>query len=79
MSFESYFVLFSIIFTFILLIFSNKPTYYIMFSLVMVFGLFNIVNINTIFSGFSNHAVITIAAMFIVSAGIHHSGFLRCS
>ncbi len=74
MSFESYFVLFSIIFTFILLIFSNKPTYYIMFSLVMVFGLFNIVNINTIFSGFSNHAVITIAAMFVVSAGIHHSG-----
>lgn len=74
MTFESYFVLFSIIFTFIWLVFSKKPTYYVIFSLVMIFGIFDIVNINNIFQGFSNQAVITIAAMFIVSAGIHHSG-----
>ncbi|MDO3380650.1 SLC13 family permease [Gilvimarinus algae] len=56
------------------LIFTRIAAHLVMMGVLVILSVSGVLEVNEAFAGFSNHGVLTVAAMFVVAAGIHGSG-----
>lgn len=56
------------------LIFTRIAAHLVMMGVLVILSVSGVLAVNEAFAGFSNHGVLTVAAMFVVAAGIHGSG-----
>lgn len=56
------------------LVFTRKPPHLIMFGALTILSVLGILTPNQALAGFSNDGLITVAAMFVIAAGLHSTG-----
>ncbi|UTF58741.1 SLC13 family permease [Gilvimarinus sp. DA14] len=56
------------------LIFTRIAAHLVMMGVLVILSVTGVLTTGEAFAGFSNHGVLTVAAMFVVAAGIHGSG-----
>ena len=77
MEIKSYIVLFSIIAMIFALIKDFMRPGLVLFSTAVLFMVIGVITPNELVAGFSNKGMLTIAALYLVSEGIRHSGMLN--
>lgn len=58
----------------LVLIFTRIAAHLVMMAVLIILSVTGVLEVSEAFAGFSNHGVLTVAAMFVVAAGIHGSG-----
>jgi len=58
----------------LVLIFTRTAAHLVMMAVLIILSISGVLTTGEAFAGFSNHGVLTVAAMFVVAAGIHGSG-----
>lgn len=58
----------------LVLIFTRTAAHLVMMAVLVILSITGVLTTGEAFAGFSNHGVLTVAAMFVVAAGIHSSG-----
>ncbi|MDO3385490.1 SLC13 family permease [Gilvimarinus sp. SDUM040013] len=58
----------------LVLIFTRVAAHLVMMGVLVILSVSGVLEASEAFAGFSNHGVLTVAAMFVVAAGIHGSG-----
>lgn len=74
MDWQGWFSLFLTAGALIVLVLTKVGPHFVMMGVLTILSLFGILEANEALVGFSNSGLITVAAMFVVAAGIHSSG-----
>ena len=74
MDWQGWFSLFLTAGALIVLVLTRIGPHFVMMGVLTILSLFGILNSEEALVGFSNSGLITVAAMFVVAAGVHASG-----